>query len=359
MFLDANTNILSKFTLHPNSYFKNQVRAAGAALADKSLAQAVAKVADVGAFVWADSIANIGRLKQTLDDGVPCDHIVGLVVYNLPGRDCNAKAPRGELRTGEIQRYKTDFIDAVVNMIKGHYNTAFAVVVEPTSLANIVTNSDNQACKAATNEYRDGVAYAISKFNLPNVITYMDAANSEWLGWDKNLHPGADELVRVWAAAGRPSQMRGFSTNVANWNAWDQNPGEFAHDPNHQFNHCQNEKSYVDTFAPLLRAQGMRAYGLVDTSRNGVPGLRKNSSDWCNVKGAGMGARFTSNTGTPNADAFAWIKMPGESDGTSDSGRPGFDPNCGRDNAFKPAPDAGQWNQPFFEALVKNARPAI
>lgn len=32
-------------------------------------------------------------------------------MYDLPGRDCAAKASNGELKVGEIDVYKTEFID--------------------------------------------------------------------------------------------------------------------------------------------------------------------------------------------------------------------------------------------------------
>lgn len=36
---------------------------------------------------------------------------MGLVVYDLPGRDCAAKASNGELKVGEISKYKSEYID--------------------------------------------------------------------------------------------------------------------------------------------------------------------------------------------------------------------------------------------------------
>lgn len=60
--------------------------------------------------VYSDSIENIGRIEPTLQN-VPCDEIYGLVVYDLPGRDCAAKASNGELPVGAIDRYRTEFID--------------------------------------------------------------------------------------------------------------------------------------------------------------------------------------------------------------------------------------------------------
>ncbi len=42
---------------------------------------------------------------------MPCSNILGLVIYDLPGRDCAAKASNGELKVGEISKYKSDYID--------------------------------------------------------------------------------------------------------------------------------------------------------------------------------------------------------------------------------------------------------
>ena len=71
-------------------------------------------------------------------------------------------------------------------------------------------------------------------------------------------------------------------------------------------------------------------YYISDTSRNGVTRERQNCSNWCNIKGSGLGMRPTtsvSSLGFSKLDAVAWIKTPGESDGTTDqSGR--FDPMC-------------------------------
>ena len=109
--LDASTNIWKKYTLHPNNFYRKEVEAAVAQMSDSSLAAAAKKVADVGSFLWLDTIENIGKLEPALED-VPCDHILGLVIYDLPGRDCAAKASNGELKVGEISRYKTEYIDS-------------------------------------------------------------------------------------------------------------------------------------------------------------------------------------------------------------------------------------------------------
>lgn len=46
--------------------------------------------------------------------GVPCTHIIGLVIYDLPGRDCGRDASSGEYETGELARYKAKYIDRML-----------------------------------------------------------------------------------------------------------------------------------------------------------------------------------------------------------------------------------------------------
>ncbi|KAF2810958.1 glycoside hydrolase family 6 protein, partial [Mytilinidion resinicola] len=79
---------------------------------------------------------------------------------------------------------------------------------------------------------------------------------------------------------------------------------------------------------------------IVDTGRNGVTGLRLEWNDWCNVNGAGFGPG-------------------GESDGTSDSSATRYDSSCGKADSFKPSPEAGAWNQAYFEMLLRNAVPSF
>jgi cellulose 1,4-beta-cellobiosidase len=355
--LDATTNVWTDYVLHANSFYRSEVEAAAANMTGEA-AEAALRVADIGTFLWADSIANIERIEPALE-GVPCGDIFGLVVYNLPGRDCAAAASNGELPVGAIDRYKTEYIDVIAEIIAAYPNQAFALLIEPDSLPNLVTNIDLQTCQDSAAGYREGVAYAISTLNLPNVVMYLDAGHGGWLGWDDNLAPGAQELASVYLDAGSPSQLRGVATNVAGWNQWDMTPGEFADDPDGQYNKAQNEKLYVEAFGPELEAAGMPGHAIVDVGRSGNPGGRQEWGAWCNVVDAGFGRRPSSETGSSYADAFVWVKPGGESDGTSDTSADRFDEFCGRPDAFQPSPEAGQWNQAYFEMLVENANPAL
>ncbi|KAI1462582.1 1, 4-beta cellobiohydrolase [Annulohypoxylon moriforme] len=356
--LDASTNVFKKYTLHANTFYRGEVEKAIEAITDASMKTSAAKIADVGSFLWLDSIANIAKFDPAVAD-VPCENILGLVIYDLPGRDCAAKASNGELKYNELDRYKTEYIDPIVAKIKANPNTAFALLIEPDSLPNLVTNADKSACSESKTGYEEGVAYALKSLNLPNVVMYIDAGHGGWLGWDANLKPGAEELAKVYKNAGSPKQVRGYATNIAGWNSWDEEPGEFSDASDAKYNSCQNEKTYVTKFSAALKTAGFPEHAIVDTGRNAVTGLREEWGDWCNVNGAGFGVRPTADTGLELADAFVWGKPGGESDGTSDEGATRYDSFCGKPDAYKPSPEAGEWNQAYFEMLIKNAKPAF
>jgi endoglucanase len=93
------------------------------------------------------------------------------------------------------------------------------------------------------------------------------------------------------------ADARGFATNVAN------------------FNTVADEVAYGNALATAL---GGKHY-VVDTSRNGAGPA---GTAWCNPPGRGLGPKPTSSTGATSADAYFWIKRPGESDGDCGIGDP-------------------------------------
>ncbi|KAI3619305.1 exoglucanase 3 precursor [Moniliophthora roreri] len=329
-------------TLHANGRYRQEVEAAAGNLTDPSLQEAALKVADVGTFLWLDTISTIESFESYLTETGE-NEIFGVVIYDLPGRDCAAKASNGELAVGEIDRYKSEYIDPIAAIIEAHPDIAIAAVIEP----------EQQSAAG----YREGVQYALSSLNFPNVAMYIDAGHGGWLGWDANLQPGAQELAAAYTGAGSPSSVRGFATNVAGWNAVQQVPGEFENAPDGQYNKAQDEDRYVTLFGAALAAAGMPNNAIVDTGRDGVTGLRDEWGDWCNVNGAGFGMRPTTSTVNSLMDAYVWVKPGGESDGTSDTSAARYDSFCGNPDAFKPSPEAGTWNQAYFEMLLKNANP--
>jgi cellulose 1,4-beta-cellobiosidase len=76
---------------------------------------------------------------------------------------------------------------AIVAAIKAAPNVAVALIIEPDSLPNLVTNANLTTCAASASDYKAGVAYALKNLNLPNVAMYIDAGHGGWLGWNANL----------------------------------------------------------------------------------------------------------------------------------------------------------------------------
>src|SRR5690606_31687518 len=115
-------------------------------------------------------------------------------------------------------------------------------ILEPDSLPNVATNLNVPHCAASQELYKNSVAYAISKLSLPNVHLYMDAAHAGWLGWDGNRNTIAKIFKEVLDMAGGPDRIRGFATNVSNYNALDGDWGKKL-EPS---NPCPNEHTYVE-----------------------------------------------------------------------------------------------------------------
>lgn len=143
------------------------------------------------------------------------------VVYDLPDRDCAAAASNGEYSVANngVAYYKA-YIDSIVAQLKTYSDIRTILVIEPDSLANLVTNLSESKCANAAAAYYECVDYALEQLNLPNVAMYIDAGHAGWLGWAANLQPAATLFAKVYSDAGKPAALRGLATNVANYNAW-------------------------------------------------------------------------------------------------------------------------------------------
>jgi cellulose 1,4-beta-cellobiosidase len=58
----------------------------------------------------SDTRAKIASIEDNIKN-VGCNQIAAFVIYNLPGRDCAAKASNGELAVGQVDVYKSQYID--------------------------------------------------------------------------------------------------------------------------------------------------------------------------------------------------------------------------------------------------------
>jgi cellulose 1,4-beta-cellobiosidase len=313
--------------------------------------------------IWESSIADTASVSRHLEaagrqqqaERTPVVPV--FVVYDLPGRDCNAAASVGELTpdaAGEA-RYQHQFIDAIATAFRAHADQRVAVVLEPDSLANLVTNLDNPRCAAAEGSYKRGIAYAISKLAMPQVSVYLDAAHAGWLGWPKNLVRSLALYKEVLTMAAGVDRIRGFAVNVSNYDPV-KAAGAGRRDP---ATAASDETGYVADLARGLEQAGITGkHFLIDTGRNGRGDIRTAAASWCNVKGAGLGERPRA-TPAPLIDAYLYIKVPGESDGTSDRAAARFDENCGGEDAAPGAPNAGVMFDAYLIDLLRNAQPPL
>lgn len=313
--------------------------------------------------LWLDRIAAIEHVPEWLDQAERQSSVAGkpvvpvFVVYDLPNRDCAAKSSAGELHIeeGGEERYRSEYIDVIAQELASRPSQRVVVVLEPDSLPNLVSNMDRDKCAASHDVYIHSVAYAISKLSLPNVAIYVDAAHAGWLGWDGNRHEMALLMKKVLDMAGGVDRVRGFATNVSNYNALEGDWGKKLESSNPS----TNELAYVDAFRGALEHAGVTGMSfVVDTSRNGQPEIRTKWGNWCNVTGAGIGERPRV-APRQHVDAYLWIKPPGESDGTADRRAERFDDNCVSADATPGAPEAGQWFHDYFVTLVENASPPL
>jgi cellulose 1,4-beta-cellobiosidase len=351
-----------EFYRYPRYVSLVEAAAKAASPADAALMR---KVESFPVGIWLESIERANTVSKILDDVAAVEKKTGkpqlpvFIVYDLPERDCAAVASAGELTIakGGEKRYEKEFIDKIAAGIKAHPKQHVVTILEPDSLPNLATNLDKPKCAAADHAYRHGVAYAVKTLAMPNVAVYLDAAHAGWLGWGHNRDKMAKIYTEVLAEAGGADKIRGFSTNLANYDSLE---GGDLHkleptDP------CPDELSYIKLLDASLTEVGIKGKAFViDTSRNGSAGIRTKSGSWCNVRGAGLGERPKANP-APFVDAYFWLKDPGESDGGSDATKPGFDKNCGPDSpdAAPNAPHGGDFFPSYLVDLVKNANPPL
>jgi len=357
-----------KFFLNP--YYVDEVEKAVQQISDSSLKAKAAKMAEYSNAIWLDTIKNMETwLERNLKEALAQQNSEGgtvltvFVVYDLPGRDCHALASNGELlaNDGDMERYKSEYIDVIEGHLKKYISQPIVLVIEPDSLANLVTNLENTpACADSEKYYLDAHAYLIKKFGvLKHVAMYLDIGHAFWLGWDDNRE-GAGKVYSKVISSGSPGEVRGFASNVANYTPWED--PELSRGPDTEWNPCPDEKRYLEAMHKDFKAAGIKSvYFIDDTSRNGHKTDRTHPGEWCNQTGVGIGARPAANpiSGLDYLDAFYWVKPLGESDGTSDESAKRFDGYCGHATAMKPAPEAGQWFQKHFEQGLENANPPL
>ncbi|KAG9044283.1 Beta-glucosidase cel3A [Tulasnella sp. UAMH 9824] len=338
-------------------YYVAEVNAAIANMSSSTLKSKAANLAKIPNFTWLDTADKVPTLTTYLADAQSqsSKSIVQIVIYDLPDRDCHAKASNGEYHIADngVANYKA-YIDSISSAVSAYPGVRVVAVVEPDSLANLVTNMSDSHCANAHDAYLQCTTYVLQKLTQCNIWLYLDAGHAGWLGWASNQDPAAQLFAQVYKSA-TPNRVRGLATNVANYNALH----AATPDPITQGDPCTDELSYVQALGPKLTAQGFPAHFIIDQGRSGQQNLRQQWGDWCNIKGAGFGLHPTTSTPDSSIDAIVWVKPGGESDGTSDSSSSRYDSTCSLSDAKQPAPEAGTWFEAYFEDLLTNANPAL
>jgi endoglucanase len=328
-----------------------------------------------------------------------------LVLYNVPFRDCAQYSSGGAT---SVQEYE-DWIDGVV---AGLGRREAVIALEPDSLGIIpwYTNVDQNlewcqpdeadAATAATERFAM-LNYAVDRLtSLPNTSVYLDGTHSAWL----NVGDISDRLLKAGVA-----KTDGFFLNASNYQ-WTPNLEQYGtwissclayvtEVAPTQFGSCANQfwngglpntsggvaldpaKIWSDTstdptantaginfrYASILGDVQPSKTFIIDTSRNGqgpwTPTAEQKAAwpdpqDWCNPPRRGLGERPSTRTGTQLADAYVWIKVPGESDGQCSRGLGVgdnvVDPIWGRVD-----PDAGAWFPEQALELTQLANPRL
>jgi endoglucanase len=238
---------------------------------------AVANTPQAYWIVPGSSAATVGKYTG---DAQAAGAIPVLALYGIPHRDCGSFAAGG---LGSAADYR-GWIDGIASGVGA---SRAAIVVEPDALAMADCLSADQR-----QERYDLIRYAVDTLTRnPATAVYVDAGHLRW-------HSAQDMAARLNQAG--VGHARGFSVNTAN------------------FYTTEDEIAYGEAISGLTSG----SHYVVDTSRNGAGPAPDSGLNWCNPSGRGLGTPPTAATKGAHADAYLWIKRPGESDGTCNKGDP-------------------------------------
>lgn len=312
--------------------------------------------------------------------------VATFVLYNAPGRDCSQYSAGGAASDTTYRAW----VDGVAAGLAGRHRVI--VVVEPDGVSLLPSDCPwsypGRDAEALTAGRLADLRYAGRRLRAANpaALVYLDAGHSGW-------RPVGDVARRLDQAGVR--DVQGFALNVANYQptpdllhygSWVSRCLRFAADPTEggwrlrHYEHCasQNAPANPDDYrtwhltdqwyadhvdhAPDPPSTSELAHFVLDTSRNGrgpwvPPAGYLDPQTWCNPPGRGLGPQPTARTDSPLADAYLWIKTPGQSDGRCNRGIRG----SGTDPAWagRVDPAAGDWFRTQALELARLANPAL
>ena len=244
----------------------------------------LAAIANTPAAYWLDEAFPAGRATSTVARIAGAAQAAGsmpvFALYAIPHRDCGSFAAGGFATAAGYKQW----IDAVA---AGLGSMPAAFILEPDAL-------DMADCLPADQrQERFGLMrYAVDTLTAnPAAVVYIDGGHSRWLP--------AEEIANRLNQVGI-SKARGFSLNTSN------------------FYTTAEEIGYGEAVSALTGG----SHYVIDTGRNGAGPAPESPLNWCNPSGRALGAAPTTNTAGAHADAYLWVKRPGESDGSCNRGEP-------------------------------------
>jgi cellulose 1,4-beta-cellobiosidase len=165
-----------------NDYYASEVLSLAVPSMTGAMATKAAAVAKVPSFEWMDRnvtvedrfLKTLGRIRAANQAGANPPYAAIHVVYDLPDRDCAAAASNGEwsIANGGAANYR-GYIDRIRKYVIQYSDVRIIFVIEPDSLANMVTNMGVAKCSGAAATYKELTVYALKQLNLPNVAMYV------------------------------------------------------------------------------------------------------------------------------------------------------------------------------------------
>ncbi|HUF12570.1 MAG TPA: glycoside hydrolase family 6 protein [Longimicrobiales bacterium] len=222
---------------------------------------------------WNSDVAR--DADRLLDDAARRGQVPLIVAYNIPNRDCGAYSAGG---AGSAEGHR----EWIRDLARGIGDREAVVILEPDALG-LVSCLTHEGRSERFSLIREAVSVLKAR---TDAFVYIDAGHAQWVD--------AEEMSQRLHLAGI-DRADGFSLNVSNF--------------------ISTERNLAYGEQVSRRLDGARF--VIDTSRNGG---NVASGEWCNPSGAALGAAPTPDTGHPLADAFLWVKPPGESDGTCNGG---------------------------------------
>jgi endoglucanase len=229
---------------------------------------------------WVVPGSSAATVSSYVSAAQPAGAMPVLALYGIPHRDCGNFAAGGFATAADYKGW----VDGIAADLGP---SPAAVIVEPDALAMADCLSSDQR-----QERYDLIRYAVDTLTRnPATAVYVDAGHSRW----KSAGEMAARLNQVGV-----DHARGFSLNTANFFTTDEETG------------------YGEAISGLTNG----SHYVIDTSRNGAGPAADSPLNWCNPSGRALGTPPTATTAGAHADAYLWIKRPGESDGSCDRGEP-------------------------------------